>query len=817
MDSFKLQYRILLDEEKIILFGKESLKSPIPTIKVLNLENYFEMFEAVHRGEEVIIPEFTDPKFEKIYMYVEIPAGSRYFEDGNRGAKATAQSIYTVPVAYSTFKINELFIPAIQKTISIFYNDTVPVNANAAYGAVNFNYSSLLDTIHSGMFLTVEKGRVVSIISYRNMTALNSAINTYNLRSTSGLFSVSTVETKQAYANARFFIPYELAETILEKELEIPKMLKEQTETYFSNLKMQVSNLKGFDWANQDLAICVSAGYLALNGFAFYKQTPYMLVGQAIGIGPLHVNNPSNLTGAIESIMKNQVIPGQTLNMQILSNLFAFSNACSRGYYITNSGSFLFINTDNLETTALSRACGVHEYVELNKEFFDSVKQIYVDNLDMVKDAVLAEKFRKAEFSVKRESKISEVDAINKRYIPLKNHDKKLLILTKTSLAKEAARKMAITRKITTAMMPVIDMAIRLFAIRDFELGFVDAKDAFPVQNWTIFSHATSISGHDWINLASSVTYKANFEAQLKTALIDLPAKSVKIATKAINQLYTDVIYEGTPFWEILNSYSCGNSGYRDNWAYQPQQKQEAKMLAFVLSAIFQFFDRNNYSSATHTDYFSPSSGQLDIYTLGNTLYKNSKRATFRPELPHLCSNSHNDFLSGKQLYHMFSNNFIGTDQTQSDEIERGKNSEYTVISNRNIIATSAFSFAQDALDSFVTLKKAKTFTEYTAWFVSVYPALNKIVTDVLEPTEPLIADGIKFFLANCNSVLVNLTDCEKPYLPKEETKKRGRKSKAVTTTAATTAAATTTESDEESDLSEDEVNDSIECSESDE
>jgi len=765
MGNFKLDYRVLLEDEIMLLFGRDVVKRlKTPALKVKSVENYFELFQELHAGSEIILDDFLTVETPlKVYIYCDIPAGSKCLDERSR-----SNTIYNTPIVYSSYCVNSLFMPALSKISSIFYENVGGNTACDMYSAANFKYSSLLETIHSGMFLNIYKGRVISASSYRTLHNLALAVNSYMLRNNS-LAQATPDEATDVYNNLSFNVPTEVVKKYVEEPLKVPTDLINSTNEYLSTYRLNMSSLSNsFDWTQDNASITVSADYVNLNGFAHINNTAYVLFGNG-NQSPLNTNGngTSNFSNAIDEALRS------TMNTSAL-----FSLAQSSRSYGSGGNSFVFLNENNLDTTKLTRACGVQEYVEINKEFVDSLKQIYADG-----NTQDIEKFRKAEFALKRESVVSDTEVINNRYIPLKNKDKKLLVLTKTSLAKQAARKMAITRKITAAVMPVIDMAVRLFMLRDFELGFTDTKYGFPVQSRFIFNHSHQDTGNKYFT--DNPTLLTSFDKQKEASVKLIQTKADAIASTVISSLYTDVNYEGTPFWDILNNISSSIGYYRGNFSSFTLQKQENMVFAFTLLDLSNTFARTGKYCIGASDYFSPSSGLINIVNLTTTVYKRSHTASFRPELAYLKYQGYGDNATGKHLHYLYSNNFIGTDQQQADEIERLRNEDYIHICNYFTNATSAFSFQQDALDTFVTLKKCKTLTDYYTWFKVIHPTLKSINKDVLEKDEYAVYHGVDFFLETCDKIFESLVKLEEPFIPKEEVKKRGRKAK---TTAATVA-----------------------------
>ena len=779
MDNFNLNYRVLFEEEKVILFGRNVVKNlKFNVIKINNVENYYDIFQRVYEGKDVIIPDFINETTPiKIYLFCDIPAGSKYFNSNSYGNYSFVyrDKVQDTPVVYSKFRINELITPALTKAIEVFTPLKSPDPA-LLYNNVGFSYTHLSDVIQSGMFATLYEGKIISLSSVKTLHYNSMCNNSSSLRALGNLTNTTSEEIKTVYAHTMFNLPAKTVEEIIGKELEVPKKFILDTEAVLGSIRNEWNFISpSFAWiTGADTAITLGPDFINLNGFVYTDSKVYMLLGTQSNSSPLSNQNASNLSSSIDFLFV--AIASNTFNSASVRNIFSFSN--TNRTRANNSGSFVFLNKDNLEVRDAAKACGVHEFVELNKEFLDSVKQIYIDNASVFSNPKLVEKFKKSEFAVKRESIVSEEDVVNSRYIPLQSRDKKLLVLTKTSLAKEAARKMAITRKISTLVSPAIDMAMRLFALRDFELGFKEKKSAFALKSKYLYRF---VEDNDAAFFAQYPTLKPSFELHKASAYAGLASNIKKLTASVIPDLYNTITYEGSPLWTTLTGPLF--SSYSENFNYYNQTKKENKIWTHIMEGMQLTFNRFKYynSACIFSDYFSPASGLLNISNLTRSLYFNVDCSMFKAEtsyIPYEYGNS----ATGKALAYVFDNNLLGVDQKQSEEVERFKHQNYFGLSNDLITATSVFTFQQDVLDSFIRLKKAKTITDYCNWFVEIRPTLEQIVKDNLETDEYMVSEGIKFFLESSEQMLKQLSVLEIPFLPKEEVKKRGRKPKSAAT-----------------------------------
>ena len=765
MGNFQLQYRHLLKDEKIILFGRNA--ENIPAIQALDVENYLAFLEAVYNGEELSFPEITTDT-ATMYVYCDLPAGSLDLFKVSK-EPGLHNKVYDTPMSFVNYTMNSLFIPVVNKAISVI-SDTpydASITPNMLYSSVNIRYSPLSDTLLSGMFITLCKGTVVSVASFAAFKSHIAAIDTYTYPNF--VDEATETELQEVYAQLHFDVPASVL-----PDINIPAKFINSVSNLVSKKQLLVSTFSdNLNWCNNNIVI--AAKYISFSGFLLHNETPYLTI-DACNTSPFAYGGNASLSNTFDQLMtalKNSEKTTQFV-LNSIGKFYAFSG--NHSYEMNGGQSFVFLNSDNLTSTTATRSCGVPERIELNKDFFDSVRDIYKDNEDLLANNQEARlKARKTEFSHKKESVISETDTWNRRYISLKNKDKKLLVYTKTSLAKEAAKKMAITRKISTAISPVVDMAIRLLSVRDFQTGLeeTDRKMLFPITTSLTYSQP---KGAGTAYLKSNNLVDA-FNTKHDAALLAFSKINKKLSSDVISSLYTDTSYEGTPFWECLKTVPNATT-YKANFTHIGQSNQEAQVFSYAASYYLMFFNQFLYDGAKpYSNYFSPFSGNIDLIKLGQTLYFNSKDAKFKSGLEFLANRQYSNNLTGKQLYYFYNNNFISADQGLYDEIDKRKNDEYVYLTNSSTPALSSFSCSQEALDSFTALKKSKTFTDYSAWFKTIKPTLETINKDTFEADEYAIFKVNSFLLNTYESMLDELSLQETPYLPKEEPpKKRGRK-----------------------------------------
>lgn len=784
MTEYNLQYRVLSKEEKLLLFGNSSISNPINILKAKNLKNYLELYEKIYNGESVILPDFVNEKDPlRIYIYCGEPAGSKYYSEYNSITRA-CNFIYDTPFSYTKYYANNLFIPAINKAIELFKEISTEEikqdnKASDMYQNVSINYSNFLETLQSGMFLNLYRGRVISATSYKAFSFSPSD-------RVSNLLSLSQNEIDTIYNKLTFNLPTKIINKDIVEKIEAPLGLIHNTSSFISDRNRLITLLAPiFSWS-EPTSITLGHDFINLSGFVYTEDTVYTLLGSYPNKSPLNISyNTSSFTKAFDEVMSSK-LTNDSLNLE---PIFNFSNSSKRSYSTSNlGGSFVFINEDSLSTTETSRSLGVEEYIELNTEFINSVKQIYYDNSKVFSNSSLRDKFIKTEFASKSMPMISEIEVINRRYIPIKNKDKKLLLLSKTSLAKEATRKTAITRKISTAMTPIIDMAVRLFSIRDFETGMSKKKYNFKcsiveglnLQNKykngnTIFNKFSNPEETSTDTVTSSLFIE--FMKQLTEFNKNSVTKIKETAVETISDLYNDTSYEGTPFKVSMTSMLSG-FGYRTPYTRLSSQQQIFGIFKYLLG---NFYDSFFSTGLMDTNYFSPASGMLNIFKVSTNLYSNAQEEYFKDSEKYLCAEAYSyTKLTGKALYYLYSNNFLSTDQSQADELEKRKNDNYISLANELIPSSNCFAYQQDVLDTFTALKKSKTFTDYYTWFKNIRPTLEAISNDIFSSEELAIYELNKLFFEQSEQMLQQLSLLETPYLPVEVPKKRCRKAKEV-------------------------------------
>ena len=455
MDNFKLSYRPLLRAEKVILFGKAA-GDRISAIKLLDIENFISLFDVIYNGDEVVLPEFSEFETASVYAYCDIPVNALIRE---------RKDTYGIPIHYTKYLANTFLMPFVNKAISPIL--TKPIEeccASHMYSAVGIHYDSLFDTILGNMFINTYKGRIISISSldvFRNQLY---ATNNYSVR-TNSLLGESVKNLNEIYSYRTFAVPTSVVEDTLGKVPKIPGDLTAKSEA-FLQLKQTLCGYFTEMNASHPNNIVIGKQFLQLRGFTYFNDSIFTTI-DSYGQKPFSINGNPTFSNQIDELMSNlqlatdkKILPIRVL--QSLGSVYSFVGPHSLPQ--SCSQAFVFLNSANLATSSLMRDCGLSELIEITPEFIDELRDAYADIVTS-SDFDTRLKNRKAEFAHKKESIVDELEVLNNRYMPIRNKDKKLLILTKTSLAKEAARKTAITRKISNAVSPVIDMAIRLFAL----------------------------------------------------------------------------------------------------------------------------------------------------------------------------------------------------------------------------------------------------------------------------------------------------------------------------------------------------------------
>lgn len=771
--AYSVTSRILSLEEKTILFGKK-LAVDLLAIKALDLDNYLGMFKAFYEGESISIPGLEDHKgFSRVYIYCDLPVGSRYFsENVGRYDTAFRDEIYGVPFPHVKAEFNEFLIPIMKDALSVFEEVSDSQNRpDTYYNALNSHYRYTQEALLASCFLNVQDGKCVSISTYNAIADLHNNMNLGSLRGVSSA-NASQEDIEAAWYYTHFLLPAEVGRTIV--EYSPSKEFLNATGTYFQEIQRNFiqafSSLFSWGPGNSSHNLVFAQDYVKYNGYYKFNDKRYMGIGWAnnspltehIGHSPM-----SALTTSFEAyLFGDRKIP-------TLSAFFGFTDTSGRNRYGVNRGSFLLINKAAISTAPVRIYLGVPELIELDKEFFSTITQTLRDEEasgQAIQTADQAEKFRKREFAIKRETLVNMSEVENSRYITVQNTDSKLFVLTKTSKAKEAARKMSITRKISAAVEPVIDMAIRIFAAADFETGITEPEFRFPLNSQVIYGN----KAHELDSFSQIMPWLDNAVTLAHATYIKFNAKT---ATDVVKRIYETVNYEGTPFLDWKPAGTVTRS-YRDDFLSRSATDQENLVLSYAYGAYIS----NVASQEAFTGLYSPSSGMLNLVNLGFNIYSNAHFASFPKELSALKSTNHgyrsSQSFTGVQCHHLYANNFIGDNQSLSDSIEARKNDQWFSVPTPLVTATTAFTFSQDAVDTLAILKKCKTFKEYSAWFNNARPILEDKLENVIFVNDAYTRKSCSVILAHFGDLLERLATEEAPFLPKEEEKKRGRKKK---------------------------------------
>lgn len=777
METYSVTSRILSLEEKTILFGNKLARS-VTAVKALDLDNYLGIFKAMHDGLSINISCLEDRKgFDRIYIYCDLPVGSRYFNDINNryNGNEFRSRIYDVPTELVKNECNSFLIPIIKDALSVFDINLVNQAPQAFYNAVNSNYHTTLETLLAGCFLNMHDNTCVSIATYGSIFDLCQHMDLRGLSNKTNADFLDA-DTQYTWYYSHFLVPPEIGKLIV--DYTPSKEFASSLFQYFTNHnKTFVTDFMSlFNWSttygSRAQSIVIAPGYIKYNGYSKINDKQYMTLGW-LGHSPLMENiggtQSSSLTVAFEDYLNNSTnsIPGSSITG--VSSLFAFNDSTCSVRYGSNRGSFVFLNKKAISTSSLRAYSNVPEFVELDKEFIKSIRQIFLDERenDKTKDF---DTIRKREFSIKRETLLVPEEVENSRYITLRSCDSKLFVLTKTSKAKEAARKMAITRKITVAVQPVIDMAIRIFAASDLEVGMTEPELKFPLNCLAFYDSTVSTLSKDSKHL--------NY---LESAILKVTPGYQKLnestAADVVKSLYITQNYDGTPFLDWRPStYTRSNGSY----SLKPDSEQRDAVLGYA----YGYFIYTLGDTPQYTGLYSPSSGMLNLPGLGYNIYSCARSAKFPPELQGMAtSNSYygRPSLTGIQLHYLYSNNFIGDNQELSDAIELRKKDNWISLPTNLVTATTAFTFSQDALDTFSTLKKCRSLKDYSNWFNKVKPILQARLTDVICVNDPFANKVSLLILAHFGDLLERLATHEAPFLPKEEVKATRKKKDAET------------------------------------
>lgn len=770
--AYSVTSRILSLEEKTILFGKK-LAQDLLAIKATDLDNYLGMFKAFYEGEAISIPGLEDNKgFRRVYIYCDLPVGSRYFSESvGRYDSKYRDEVYGTPFPYVKCEINDFLVPIMRDALSVFGDvSEEQARPDHYYAALNSHYRYIHESLLASCFINVFDDKCVSISTYHAISDLYAGMNLGALRQTA---SASVDDLEAAWYYTHFLVPPEVGRNLV--EYSPSKEFISKLSTYFQETqRVFIQNFSSlFSWTSGNAAqnVVFAQDYVKYNGYYKFNEKRYMGIGWT-GNSPLTEHSGHSPMSALTASFE-QYLFGDLKTPNTLSSFFGFTDSSNRNRYNSNRGSFLLINKAAISTAPVRIYSGVPELIELDKEFFGTITQTLKDEETTngkLTNGDAAEKFRKREFAIKRETLLNMSEVENSRYITVQNADSKLFVLTKTSKAKEAARKMSITRKISAAVEPVIDMAIRIFAAADFETGITEPEFRFMLNSKTIYDA-----------LPAALDAMPKVSTWLDNAVILAQASYLKFnpktATDVIKRVYETVNYEGTPFldWKPMGTVT---RSYRDNFLGRNLTDQETLVLGYAYGA----FISNVASQNAFTGLYSPSSGMLNLVNLGYNLYSNAHLASFPKELIALKSVSHgyrsSQSFTGVQCHHLYVNNFIGDNQALSDSIEARKNDTWVGVSTNLVTAITAFTFSQDAVDTLAILKKCKTFKDYSTWFNNVKPILEDKLENTVLVNDAYARKACFVILSHFGDLLERLATEEAPFLPKEEEKKRGRKKK---------------------------------------
>jgi hypothetical protein len=581
-------------------------------------------------------------------------------------------------------------------------------------------------------------------------------------------------DAQASWYYTQFLVPMEVG-TELVKYTPDSKFVN-NTQSFLMNQKAEFADTfqSLFQWsrstANGSQAMVIAPGYIKVNGYYKFKDKQYMGMTWS-NTSPMTESFGYSPIGALTANFEKYLFDNEKDGTK-LGGMYSFTDSGNVYRGSSNHGSFLIVNKEAISTAPIRVHSAVPEFIELDREFFDNIYQLVKDEKAAGNSLTTEddwEKFRKREFAIKREGYLSVSEAQNSRYITIQNSDSKLFVLTKTSKAKEAARKMAITRKITAAVAPVVDMAVRIFAACDFETGYLDSDYKFPISSRSTFD-AT-------YNQIITNNLMDALDSRIATASKQFVTENIKTASEVVKKIYDTISYDGNPFfdWHPLETQA---RTYRNQFTQLSVADQEKQVLSYLYGSMKMAFISNELSNL-----FSPSSGQLNFIALGRNLYSNAKLGNFPTELSALNGTNYSYrstySFTGKQCYHMYANNFIGEDEQLSKSIETHKNDDYIYVTTNLVTATTAYTFSQAGIDTLNALKKCKTFKDYQTWFDGVKPELETRLKDDLLKQDTAVLKATYLLLNHFQHLLTQLAINEAPYLPKEEEKKpRGKKKK---------------------------------------
>ena len=746
METFKLTVRSLSIEEKTILFGK-TFSSVINVVKALDADQYVDLFSALKAGQIATLDGYTNAGINKIYVYCDLPVGSRYFSEelpSYRGKNRT--EIYNEPIQKFSAKLNEFLLPEIKTGLAPL-GTKVPEKRNTIdywYSLLGIQYRGLVDLCLSGCFLSMRDNQIISIVSY------DALYNMFNLIDPRQLHTTSKSTAESIWLFTQFLVPKEASNLDIELSqediLSIPRIVQEQKQIFLPCFPTL------FAWAATPVGLVVSEKYTAINSCHLFNNKTYLGLTTTARSPVNEISSPGGSYSEFSRRFETYLFDDQHADT---SGIFTISTVSGRGCYSTPS-SLIYLNTDSVSRNTAEFSAGVPELVELDAPFFESVQSIISDELTATGASSISDipKFKKREFCLKREAAISLSEALNSRYISISTNDGKLVVLTKTSKAKESAKKMAITRKISTAIQPIIDFAMHIFAAADFETGVTTPRCRIP------YFEDTALN----FNYAATTAFDAN----LLLSKQEFQTYIKSIANEAVSNLYNKLQLDSG----VMISWNpSGTVRYNEIFSGLTPEMKDKKAFKYIYSQLKQVL---NDASMTNT--FSPSSGQLNFVHLGNALYRYNCYSEYPTELEYLKYKSPYATytnMTGKQEYYLYNNNFLGDDANVSSSIEQHKDTEYATYAL--ISATTAFTFSEAAIKTLSTLRKSKSFTDYYNWFVEVKPELTQRLSSLLDPTTAMYK-SLVLTMSYFEQILCDFKTEETQFLPEE--KKKGRKKK---------------------------------------
>lgn len=773
----ELTGRELTEDEEYILYGKPSDKS-ITFFKADNFYSIMNMMDSLYHGEEVTLP-FT-PKNNCMYLFYDLPVGTKhYFYDMMEAGFKNRTHIGSMEAVEMKYLLNTFLLPIVKEgMIKIHPAKSMDGLASDFWASVGIIYSHLPEIFSAGLLVMTNGNKVVSICSagakiksYDYVGLTNPAISKHLQSSHATLREQEKVEQLSWY---NYHIPIDV-----QKRSSVDNAALTFSTSVLSN--------RLFEWA-KGTYIVISNKYLRLNGFVSNDTAPQLALTAGIFMPSVTAlsSNTQKAVNYFSSAIENFIFSGSNYSFHQMNKMFESGNinGINCGGYYSPKNSMLAFNKDTLDVIKKPylELVGYSEHISLDDGVLGELRDGFLNTTP----AVGSEKYAKSEFRLNPEPINNEDTYVSHRYDIVKTSDGKLLFLTKTSKAKEALKQAKISRKITESMTPVLNFAVHLFAARDMEHPGLNRAATLPTYSKLFTGYQTC----NWNALHPEIA--AAYMADLDKFMTELSKNTATLATAALKDLHTcfNTASMLTTFtgYNTIQNVRCGGQGWRQTLLTQiagPAQKDHAFDIMFR-DIAFKFHG--------HSPLFSPSSNNLQFMSLGTSMYAKSSHAEIPKEFSNLKNDDH---LSGAQLHHYYTNNFISISEAMDTTIERGKTNNYISCYEQTVPISTCFTWSQEASDAWSATRKCKTFTDYFNWYKANMGHFFSIINTVIKPKDEIAAETLKHLTGAYLIILEGLSVAETPYLPVVVAKTRGRKPKVATTT-------TTTETEDAEDTTED-------------